>query len=151
MPALSRAMRALWTLARFDVATAGAAVARAAADSASEQQLFDDASIHCQGLALELRRTVRRTSVINPAQLNVTRQLLLAERDRLEAARTSLRTARAQEQRIREALGALRRRESALHKLLARQRLQAERRVQGSQMILADDLWLQQQVRREVR
>jgi hypothetical protein len=150
MKSADSAVHALRAIARFEIAMSGAEVARAAARSRHEQQQVEQSGRHYEAIAHELRRAMRRASVIDPIHLNAMQRLLFSQRELLAEERTRLDRADRHERQLREVLGSLRSRETALDAVIDRQQKQAQRQLHEAQARTADDLWLQQ-VRRRSR
>src|SRR3954463_233071 len=89
MTAHERALRALRTLAQFDLAQSGVQVSQAMARSALERKAVAASSQHCEAVSAELQNVTARASV-NPALLEAMVCLFRAERHTLRDCRMRL-------------------------------------------------------------
>ena len=142
-------LRALQTLVQFDVATVGAEVASAATQRSGAEREVSDWTQRCQSTATELRSATAR-SPVNPALLGALQKIYRAERRILQESQGRLEEARQKELQARSRLAGLRNTERSLEQALRAERRRRELRTQSQQIVLADDLWLQQQGRREL-
>jgi hypothetical protein len=142
MISTEQTLHAVRAMTQFEIAEAGAAVARAAEVCACEEQKLADSARRCASSESELRRTLQLPGV-SPELLRAMHRLYQQERRDWIQSRARHDVARHNEERAREALTELRNRESSLDKALQLQRQQRRLAQQAVEMQRADDLWLQ--------
>ncbi|HEY6927834.1 MAG TPA: hypothetical protein VI653_30440 [Steroidobacteraceae bacterium] len=143
MTAQERALHALRSLVRFEVAMAGAEAATAMLFSARAHREMAAAMQRCESSEQALRAVMLRPE-INPALLATSRHLFRAQRTRLQGCRTQHEIARSQEERAREELANQRNRERSLERALEGERRKRHLKQQQLEFSIADDLWSQQ-------
>jgi len=141
MTAHERALRALRTLAQFDLAQSGAQVGEAIARSALERKAVAASRQHCEAVSAELHNVTARASV-NPALLEAMACLFRAERHTLQDCRVRLTSAEKSEELARSRLTGLRNRERSLERALQMELRKAQAKRQATEIDLADDMWL---------
>lgn len=137
-----RVLHAIQSMMQFDIAQAGADVAKAAAARASEEWTLADAAQRNEAAQSELRRTLLLPCT-NPELLRAMHRLYQQEQRVWMQSRARLDAALHDEAKAREALAELRNRDASLDKALQSHRRQRHLEQQLTEMQRADDLWLQ--------
>jgi hypothetical protein len=141
-----RTLRAVGTQVDFELAQAGAEVARSAALCATAQQQVDTLVRRCESATREMRR-VQDRSAINPALFATVHRLLNVELHALDGAQTQLAGLTEREQRARQVLADVRNRGRAVQRAIEAEQRSQRMKQQARDFIISDDLWLQQQWR----
>jgi len=143
MTAQARALLALRTLVRFELAVAGADAAAAMLSSARAERELAAAAQRCESSERAVQALMLRPD-INPALLATSRHLFRAQRTSLQGCQTQQKIALGQEERAREELTNQRNRERSLERALEAERRTRLQKQQLLEFSMADDLWLQQ-------
>ena len=148
-----RALQAVRSLARFEVAMAGSEAAAAMLFSSRARRELAAALKRCESSEQALQGLMSRPA-INPALLATSRLLFRTQRTSLQGCRTQLEIAQGQEERAREELANQRNRERSVERALDLDRRLRLLKQQLREFCIADDLWLyqawaQQVLRRE--
>ena len=141
MTAHERALRALRTLAQFELAQSGVQVGEAIARSAFERKAMAASRQHCEAVSAELHNIMTRASV-NPALLEAMVCVFWDERQTLQDCRVRLTSAEKSEELARSRLTGLRNRERSLERALQMELRKTQARRQATEIGLADDMWL---------
>jgi len=143
MTAQERALQALSSLVRFEVAIAGAEAAAAMLFSARANREVAAALQRCESSEQALQALLLRPEV-NPALLASSRYLFRTQRTSLQGCRTQQKIAQGQEERAREELANRRNRERSLERALDFERRKRRLKQEQQEFGIADDLWSQQ-------
>lgn len=138
-----RALQALLSLVRFEVAVAGAEAAAAMLFGARAQRELAAAMQRCESSEQALQALMLRPE-INPALLTASRHLFRTQRTSLQGCRTQHAIAQRQEEKAREELANQRNRERSIERALQTERRARLLKQQLLEFSMADDLWLQQ-------
>ena len=141
--ARERALLALRSVLRFEVAAAGAEAAAAMLFSVRSGRELAAVMQCCESSERAVQALMLRPE-INPALLAASRHLIRAQRTSLQGCRTQHEIALEQEERAREALTNQRNRERSLERALESERRARLQKQQSLEFSMVDDLWLQQ-------
>ena len=139
-------LRALRSQVQFELAQAAADVARAAGVSARTSQREATLERRAASLLVELRQIQGRAH-LNAPLLDTMFRWRRREQVELREWQEHARRAREDEQRLRDALAALRNQERSLERALHAERRRQTLRADAAAAFRADELWLQHSVR----